>query len=76
MCQTVGVGIGESHRASQPLAAISTCPTLMPQLLGLSPFIPANWICTCRIAVDETVTLLHPPLPLVGVSIVMERVRQ
>ena len=27
-------------------------------------------------AVDETVTLLHPPLPLVGVSIVMERERQ
>ena len=29
-----------------------------------------------RIAVDETVILLHPPLPLVGVSIVMERERQ
>ena len=28
------------------------------------------------IAVDETVILLHPPLPLVGVSIVMERERQ
>ena len=27
-------------------------------------------------AVDETVILLHPPLPLVGVSIVMERERQ
>ena len=25
------------------------------------------------IAVDETVILLHPPLPLVGVSIVMDR---
>ena len=25
------------------------------------------------LAVDETVILLHPPLPLVGVSIVMER---
>ena len=25
------------------------------------------------IAVDETVILLHPPLPLVGASIVMER---
>ena len=25
---------------------------------------------------DETVILLHPPLPLVGVSIVMERDRQ
>ena len=29
-----------------------------------------------RVAVDETATLLHPPLPLVGVSIVMERERQ
>ena len=29
-----------------------------------------------RIAVDETVILLHSPLPLVGVSIVMERERQ
>ena len=29
-----------------------------------------------RLAVDETVILLHPPLPLVGVSIVMERERQ
>ena len=28
------------------------------------------------IAVDETVILLHPPLPLVGVSTVMERERQ
>ena len=28
------------------------------------------------LAVDETVILLHPPLPLVGVSIVMERERQ
>ena len=27
-------------------------------------------------AIDETVNLLHPPLPLVGVSIVMERERQ
>ena len=25
---------------------------------------------------DETVILLHPPLPLVGVSIAMERERQ
>ena len=29
-----------------------------------------------RLAVDETVILLHPPLPLVSVSIVMERERQ
>ena len=29
-----------------------------------------------HLAVDETVILLHPPLPLVGVSIVMERERQ
>ena len=29
-----------------------------------------------RVAVDETVILLHPALPLVGVSIVMERERQ
>ena len=28
------------------------------------------------VAVDETVILLHPPLPLVGVSTVMERERQ
>ena len=28
------------------------------------------------IAHDETVILLHPPLPLVGVPIVMERERQ
>ena len=28
------------------------------------------------LAPDETVILLHPPLPLVGVSIVMERERQ
>ena len=27
------------------------------------------------LAVDETVILLHPPVPLVGVSIVMERER-
>ena len=26
-----------------------------------------------RLAIDETVILLHPPLPLVGVPIVMER---
>ena len=30
----------------------------------------------CHLAIDETVILLHPPLPLVGVSIVMERERQ
>ena len=29
-----------------------------------------------HLAVDETVILLHPPLPLVGVSVVMERERQ
>ena len=29
-----------------------------------------------HLAIDETVILLHPPLPLVGVSIVMERERQ
>ena len=29
-----------------------------------------------RAAVDETVILLHPPLPLAGVSIVMEKERQ
>ena len=29
-----------------------------------------------RLAVDETVILLHPPLHLVSVSIVMERERQ
>ena len=29
-----------------------------------------------RLAVDETVNLLHSPLPLIGVSIVMERERQ
>ena len=29
-----------------------------------------------RLAVDETVILLHPPLPLVGVSIAMEREHQ
>ena len=29
-----------------------------------------------RIAVDGTVILLHPPLPLAGLSIVMERERQ
>ena len=29
-----------------------------------------------HLAVDETVILLHPPLPLVGVSIAMERERQ
>ena len=28
------------------------------------------------LAVDETVILLHPPLPLAGVSMVMERERQ
>ena len=28
------------------------------------------------VAVDETVELLHPPLPLVGASTVMERERQ
>ena len=31
---------------------------------------------SCTLAVDETVILLHPPLPLVGVSIAMERERQ
>ena len=30
----------------------------------------------CAPAVDETVILLHHPLPLVGVSMVMERERQ
>ena len=29
-----------------------------------------------NLAPDETVILLHPPLPLVGVSIAMERERQ
>ena len=29
-----------------------------------------------NLAVDETVILMHPPLPLVGVSIVMKRERQ
>ena len=28
------------------------------------------------LAIDETVTLLHPPLPLVGAPIVTERERQ
>ena len=32
--------------------------------------------CPASLAVDETVILLHPPLSLVGVSIVMERERQ
>ena len=31
---------------------------------------------TARLAIDETVILLHPPLPLVGVSIAMEREHQ
>ena len=30
-------------------------------------------LCVQMLAVDETVILLHPPLPLVGVPIVMER---
>ena len=30
----------------------------------------------CRLAIDETVILLHPPLPLVGVSMGMKRGRQ
>ena len=37
---------------------------------------PAGWVCEVdqpHLAVDETVILLHPPLPLVGVSIGMER---
>ena len=29
-----------------------------------------------HLAISETVILLHPPLPLVGVSIVVERERQ
>ena len=29
--------------------------------------------CQCRLAPDETVILRHPPLPLVGVSMVMEK---
>ena len=40
---------------------------------------PSRWSRTCagsRLAVDETVILLHPRLPSVGVSIVMERERQ
>ena len=32
--------------------------------------------CGAPAAPDETVILLHPPLPLVGLSIAMERERQ
>ena len=37
---------------------------------------PALGVVGAVLAVDETVILLHPPLPLVGVSIVMEGERQ
>ena len=41
---------------------------------------PHVWRCVpsaaWKVAVGETVILLHPPLPSVGVSIVMERERQ
>ena len=43
----------------------------VPQLL--------RWLrfdCGVGVAVDETVILLQPPLPVAGVSIVMERGRQ
>ena len=39
------------------------------------PSIPFD-VAAGHLAVGETVILLHPPLPLVGVSIVMERERQ
>ena len=35
-----------------------------------------DWWSEALLAIDETVILLHPPLPLAGVSIVMERERQ
>ena len=39
---------------------------------------PSRTACSAvtDLAIDETVILLHHPLPLVGVSIVMERERQ
>ena len=38
--------------------------------------IDRNFVQLAQPAPDETVILLHPPLPLVGVSIVMKRERQ
>ena len=48
-----------------------------PPATGARPD-PADWIrlARTRLAVGETVILLHPPPHLVGVSIVMERIRQ
>ena len=46
------------------------------QLGDLLPDDLAGLLLHHHLAVDETVILLHPALPLVGVSIVMERERQ
>ena len=57
------------------------CTVLMPLLRRVSKILDARaamceWYAASSLTVDETVILLHPTLPLVGVSIVMERERQ
>ena len=53
--------------------AVSSTPTFGGRCCRPLPTRSATW---ARLAVDETVILLNPPLPLVGVSTVMERERQ
>ena len=51
--------------------------TVPPKRIGKMAVERVRHIAPClvgvQVAIDETVILLHPPLPLVGVSIVMER---
>ena len=55
---------------------LTTILTLVVSPPRPHPQRPLRPYCRTGLAVGETVILLHPPLPLVGVSIVMWRERQ
>ena len=76
----------EAHAASSWLkggAAVAVVQMEMHTVAGTGYLLPpahdlalSGPAALARLAPDETVILLHPPLPLAGVSIVMKRERQ
>ena len=62
-------GQTDGHNASEAMASCARDVMLMQMLGSGDARVP-------KVAPDDTVILLHPPPPLVGVSIVMERERQ
>ena len=63
--------ISTGLQCSKPRLVIVSAPRFSTS--SPATFVAYSGACTTsHIAVDETVILLHPPLPLVGVSIVIE----